>query len=205
MVDYVSRDKNASNIAFKETIFPEIQGAWFKGGVLIPVESVESPLAEKVDVFIGSDYYVNIPGKGLRGIGNRVQYYRNYKSFTTRFDRRTGWKTEFQKRLTAIEEDYDYPYYTIQSYLNKPVFKLEEGETQKIYNVGMCKTKDLILHIANGEEGRDFQFNEVKNFGAADFIFVNWCRLLEVGIEVKLHKKITIQTTFGNKKHGEAG
>ena len=66
-----------------------------------------------------------------------------WDTFTVRFKRKSGAKTEYQKRAEAIlnNRGYLYPYLTIQAYLNK------RGDATSLLSCGVVKTKDLYQYM----------------------------------------------------------
>jgi hypothetical protein len=48
---------------------------------------------------------------------SRIQTGVNYKTFTIRNKRKSGARTEYEKRKIAIEKGYLYPYLTVQAYV----------------------------------------------------------------------------------------
>ncbi|KKM17714.1 hypothetical protein LCGC14_1673020 [marine sediment metagenome] len=178
---------------FLETVYPKIKD-WFGDGELIPVELVtKSDMAKKLDMYAGIDNWYIVTDKGIRGLSSRVQYDKDWGTFTVRRQRLPlGTRTEYAKLLHAIENDYLYPYWTFQSYLNKREKDLDYGERKDLLNAAMCKTKDLISYIKSGERGKDFDIREVTTRGAANFFTVWWGDLRERH-EVKIYDKNNIQ------------
>jgi len=117
-----------SNKAFLEVVWPiikEVCGA----GQIKPVEVIEdNDLAHDMDVKCGIDIWQTVEGEGCRGIASRVQWNKNFKTFTIRKEKTNGMKTEYEKRKKAIESgSYIYPYLTCQAYIKKEGFVLMGG------------------------------------------------------------------------------
>ena len=79
-------------------------------GELKVVEGITIPeMAKLLDTLAGIDvWYINRLN-GMRGIASRIQTGVNYKTFTVRNKRKSGAKTEYEKRKIAIEKGYLYP------------------------------------------------------------------------------------------------
>lgn len=185
-------DLKESSKDFLEIVYPQIKD-WFGDGELIPVESVtKSDMAKKLDMYSGIDNWHIVTNEGIRGLSSRVQYYKDWSTFTVRLGRITGARTQYAKKLHAIEKDYLYPYWTIQSYLNKKEKDLDYGERNELLNAAMCKTKDLILYIKSGKKGVDYWTNFVPKGGAAYFYAVPWS-LLRKNHEVKIYDENNMQ------------
>jgi len=170
-----------------EIVFPEIK-SWLGEGEIIPVEAVTnaitndhiSNMAEKLDRFSCIDYWFLLSKGCIRGLSSRVQWvYDDWSTFTVRRGRISGARTEYAKLLYAIENDYLYPYWTIQSYITieKPA---------KLLNAAICNTKDLILYINSGEDGVDYFTRSVTKRGQAYFNAVPW-NYLRKNHEVKIY------------------
>lgn len=89
------------------------------------------------------------------------------KTHTVRLERDSGAVTEFRKRLIAIENEYEFPVYTIQSYVS-------DRENGTLLSLAIAKTKDLILFIKKGKSGYHYDINKVDKNGRALFYYVKW-------------------------------
>jgi hypothetical protein len=147
-------DANADFSLFKNELLSHIKGD------LINIETDDTKLADMFDQYSGIDAF-QIVNKQLRGVAIRVQWGNDWGTFTIRYKRKSGAKTEYQKRSEAIFSDkgYLYPYLTIQAYLDK------RGCSQSILSCGVIKTLDLYqylfvnmpnLKIRQCPEGNDF-------------------------------------------------
>ena len=77
---------------------------------------------------------ISVPAFGLRGITSRVQWWKDYQTFTVRIERPNGALTEYTKRLTTIKrvnEGFLYPYWTIQAYLDSLVGRCSRWQWRK--------------------------------------------------------------------------
>jgi len=168
-------------------VYPEIN-SWLGEGEIIPVEAVTkaitddriSNMAEKLDVYSCIDYWFLFSKGCIRGLASRIQWVDDdWSTFTVRRGRISGARTEYAKLLYAIENDYIYPYWTIQSYITKE-------KPTKLLNAAICSTKDLILYIKSGEKGVDYLTRSVTRGGEAYFYVVPWSFLRE-NHEVKIY------------------
>lgn len=120
------------------------------------VEGEDNAL-KTLDIYAGIDYLL-VSKKGIRGLASRIQAGNSYQTFTVRAEKASGAKTEFEKRVDALSEDYLYPYYTMQAYY----------QSDKI-EYAICRTKDLYRFILNNED--KVKKNRTTN---AEFYIVNW-------------------------------
>lgn len=110
------------------------------------IEIVEGDIKELTndwDVIAGIDYWFINNKKGIRGIASRIQFNcsKSWNTFTIRKSKLSGAKTEYQKRKEAIENDWLYPYWVIQGYLDK---------NGSLLSFALARTKDVIKMIDNG-------------------------------------------------------
>lgn len=161
------RDLGKSAKQFVDIVWPNVTDEWFGGGDVAPVEAVsEEDFADKLDQLAGIDYWVVQSDEGMRGIASRVQSgkYGDMSTFTVRYRRKSGVDTEFQKRKQAIENDYLYPYWTIQAYVQRG----------KVDNAAVVRTDDLIRYIDRGELDVHYGENGTQTDGAARFYYIHW-------------------------------
>src|SRR5258707_12338511 len=80
----------------------------------------------------------------MRGLASRIQWGDNWRSFTVRLERRTGLKTEKEKRISAFlqpQAGWLLPALTIQAYLTRP----KPGG--HLIEAGVIRTADLLDHM----------------------------------------------------------
>ena len=145
-------DENMDQTAqdFTNVVEPEICD-WFDSDVVNVENVTDNDIAKKLDVDAGIDYWR--VGELMAGIGSRIQWLdetpyadQPYDTFTVRCETPTGQKrSEYEKRLYAIENDGLYPKHTVQAYL--------DSRGGKLLSVGEVSTRELIKYIKNGEEG----------------------------------------------------
>lgn len=178
MRDDVRRDRDRSSADFVRAVWPVLQKQCpqLQGSVLRMVEGLpENPIAEEFDVCAGIDAYQRTT-LGLRGMTSRVQWGKNYRTFTVRIERPNGARTEYRKRLTTMKhllEGFFYPYWTIHAYIEKPGGKL--------LSVAVAKTMELYRYI----EQRRQRGNPCPELPAGNgnerFLYVEWDEYRQAG------------------------
>ncbi len=184
-------DLGDSSFDFLRVVWPAIK-PMLGGGKLIPMEGkVDSNLAQLFDLNSGIDCWHFSANGQMRGIASRIQWTdRNWKTFTVRYSRKSGTRTEYDKRIEAIR-DFDargwlYPFLTVQAYICPP---RRYGD---LIDVAIVKTSDLIdvctgiLESADGF-AQAGQINETSN---AKFICVNWDWLKANGYQIKTMQRL---------------
>ena len=165
-------DANRDFSLFRDELLSHIKGA------LVDIETKDTELAKLFDQYSGIDA-VQIVNRQLRAVAIRVQWGKAWDTFTIRYKRKNGSKTEYQKRAEAILNDrgYFYPYLTIQAYLNK------RGDATSLLSCGVVKTKDLYQYMFSNmpsirsevcPEGNTFlhiKFSELQRNNANILIF----------------------------------
>ena len=140
---------------------------------LINIELMDNELSKMFDKYSGIDALDNQKNQ-LRTVALRCQYFKAWNTFTVRYKRFNGVKTEYDKRVEAIfgDKGFLYPYLTVQTYLSEKV-------GGKILSCGIIKTKDLYQYFIDNistakirtcPEGNQFiyeDFNTLKNHGCS--------------------------------------
>lgn len=167
---------NASNEAndnFEKLIKPELINI-FKNKIEITsleVLSNDNEIAKMFDVYCGIDA-VYKDFHGIRGIASRIQKGKAWDTFTIRHERESGAKTEYEKRKYAIENNYFYPYLTLQAYVN-------DG---KLLSMALAKTTDIFDMIEKGFSEKQRTGN--GQIGQATFYVVRWLDMVEQGYKI---------------------
>lgn len=109
--------------------------------------------------------------------GSRIQWDKDYGTFTIRHERETGAKTEFEKRSKNKNENH----YTFQGYF--------DTVNEKIMSFAIAKTDDIIFMIDNqyAEKKRTGK----KQIGQAEFWVVTWNSMI-----YQLETEHSYETTF---------
>jgi len=130
------------------------------------IEKTDNEVLLWLDRFSGIDYIVKSKENHIIGVAARIQFGKDWSSFTIRYNRHNGNKTEYEKRKEAIEKGYFYPAYTLQAYFNK--------EGNSMISACLVSTRDL-YHFIDNNPSKVF-----KNKSDNDFIFVNWSDLKKI-------------------------
>lgn len=124
-----------------------------------------SEFARSLDIEAGIDMWFVRDGTGIRGVANRVQWTdRNWRTFTVRMSRKSGATTEYEKRLSAIEDEWLYPVLTMQSYVSE--------DRQRLLGFGVMRTRDLMQFVTDGI-GYSRRTGPAQ-IGQAEFWVVKW-------------------------------
>ncbi|HEU5379371.1 MAG TPA: hypothetical protein VFV38_28445 [Ktedonobacteraceae bacterium] len=174
----VRRDREQSRADFVRIVWPLVrdQCRELRGSTLRMVEGLpQNPIADDLDIDAGIDAYQRTPW-GLRGMSSRVQWWKNYQTFTVRSQRANGSRTEYGKRLATIRrlnEGFLYPYWTIQAYLERPGGKL--------LAVAVARTVELYGYIEQRKQsGRPCRERRASN-GGEWFLCVEWEQYRQTG------------------------
>jgi hypothetical protein len=164
--------------AFQNIVWPSIsQHVLVGGGIIKPVEAVASTaFANELDMYSGIDaWQVLSDRRAIRGIASRVQWDSPYRSFTIRYSKISGQKTEYEKRLDAIKNEDEgllYPHLTIQAYI--------DSTTNSLVAAASIPTKQLILQaellLNRGviKEHGDARFGLRRLSDGTEFIYLSW-------------------------------
>ena len=132
-------------------------------GKIYSIENSSNEILILLDKLSGIDY-IRQNENGLQGIAARVQWGKNWDTFTIRSKRHTGTKTELEKRLYAIENGYFYPAFTLQAYF-------DNRQTNNLLSIAVIKTIDLYNIYQNKFEL--FENNKSDN----EFSFIRWGKI----------------------------
>jgi hypothetical protein len=173
----VRADRDASTADFVDLVWPALQTYCrdLQRGDLFIVEGGSDPLHFDLDVRAGIDG-LQRGAYALRGLASRVQWGKDYQTFTVRLARPNGSTTEFEKRqevLNHLDQGYLYPFWTIQAYVSRPGGRL--------YSVGVAKTVELYRYIAQrAQEGPPLQQQHAGK-GGETFLIIPWEEYLAAG------------------------
>ena len=147
------------SVDFQKLIKPTLERA-LQGGLITVEGNTIDETAKLLDTLAGIDLWFVNKERGMRGIASRIQYSKNWRTFTIRLERDTGTKTEYEKRKYAIDNNYLYPVITYQAYL------CESG------GIGIAYTKDIIDYI---DKGLAFiRHTNEEQEGQASFYVIKW-------------------------------
>ena len=142
-------------------------------GEIISIEESNNNVLLLFDRYSGIDY-LRKNNVGLQGIASRVQFGKNWDTFTVRVKRITGAKTEYEKRKEQINKGYIYPYYTLQAYF-------DNRKDLNLLSICIIKTIDLYNEIENNENVKTRISDNV-------FKFISWYDIEKSKIKMYIAK-----------------
>ena len=153
-----------------EPILSGLLNGWY----LISVEGKDDEVSKILDLTCGIDYLLcSKETSNVYGVASRVQYGKNYRTFTVRKERDSGAKTEYAKRHKAMTAGSLSLYYTMQMYV----------DDKEISGLALVKTKDLMNFIDRGLA--DENITHEDKIGQAKFYVCGWDVLRDAGYCVK--------------------
>lgn len=174
-------DMTESSYAFKTYVWPKV-GPWCGEGRLEIVESsTANGLLRDFDTLAGIDAWQLLDDRGfMRGLASRVQVgAAQWRTFTVRKSRSSGAKTEFAKRLEAIEKRREgalYPVLTIHAYV-------QDYRHGPLLSVAMVYTADLYEYLKlQISEGRA----KTRKTSNAEFYWVPWEELAASRVQIRM-------------------
>jgi len=138
---------------------------------LLSTEGSDILICKWLDQYSGIDL-IGKKNDNLMTIASRIQWDKNYKTFTIRYKRTSGAKTEYDKRIEAIEKGYLYPGWTLQAYM-KGIFdnnELIDENSLKILGCAVVRTDELYRFITEEK----IIFHNTANHEGNEFIYVYW-------------------------------
>jgi len=181
----VAKDLSDSARDFVEIVWPVVS-PWFGGGALIPVETVtDSGMARLMDMASGIDAWHHQEELGIRGIASRIQWETAWDTFTIRYSRTSGAKTEYEKRLSAIESDrgWIYPHLWVQAYVSKR----QDGvllSAAAMRTAGLIRLAQEVVDLPRSIAG----LYGIRRTSNASFIFVDWDWAKLHGADIKIFR-----------------
>lgn len=149
-----------SRWAFENIVKPILEGD-FGCRITIKDDSLFNVLDLQADI----DAVWSQREYGVKGMACRVQYGRNFKTFTIRKSRPSGAKTEAEKLRTAIDNR------AFNSFFPQKILQAYVDDTDGIlFGYAIANTEDVIKMIDLGR----CNVKKVNNDGAAEFYIVKW-------------------------------
>ncbi len=153
----VLKDLDRSLNIVDEKIKPIVEKL-LPGWKMMRVEGRDNEVCQVLDMSCGVDYLLVSGGCDMiYGAASRVQYGKNYRTFTVRKSRESGATTEYEKRLLAIQHKAIWPHYNLQAYIT--------GED--VSGLAIVKTEDLIDFISR--DLADVKQTNADKIGQAEF------------------------------------
>ncbi len=156
-------DLSWSTQVFLGKVAPKMEAHGYR--VYAAESEASDELCRALDIHAGIDFIAEKSGR-MSGIAARCQRGKSWRTFTVRFERDSGAKTEYAKRCDAIEHKFLYPRLTVQSYLDQ--------STGELIDAAFCRTDDLMAAVKEGEQsqfGGDICIRRTDN---ASFVVVPW-------------------------------
>lgn len=198
----VLSDLTSSASDFKRVVWPELSKE-IEGGQLLPMETItDSNFAKQFDFLSGIDAWQIHPQYGIRGIASRVQWldtttawYRchgPYNTFTIRYSRDNGTKTEYAKRCDSIlqhnKQGWQFPHLTVQAFIALPI------GSGMLLSCAVVRTKALFQFLAEKEKDKFIDPTGRRCYGLkhnsnATFVYVRWDSLPSNVIRIIDHTK----------------
>ena len=127
---------------------------------LVSVEGQNSITMKWLDQYSGIDIIGRKNDNHLVTIASRIQWNKNYKTFTIRYERITGAKTEFEKRIEAIQKGYLYPNFTMQAYINETPLQILSWASIKtdIFYKYLIEHPEIMFERTANYEGNKFKY-----------------------------------------------
>ncbi|MCL2349444.1 MAG: hypothetical protein FWC50_14430 [Planctomycetaceae bacterium] len=125
-----------------------------------------------LDTRAGIDAILDHPKYGLLGIGIRIQYGRDYRTFTIRKQRETQVKTEYAKHADAMLEGGITTKFNIHAYIDE--------KTGLLLSAAIALTRDIYDCIDKGLG--DVRMTGNDQIGRATFYVVDWDTLRDNGL-----------------------
>ena len=155
----------------------------FSGVEFRSIEKTKNEVLLWLDQYSGIDYiFKTNKTNQIVGVAARIQFDVKFETFTIRFERHTGSRTEFHKRVEAIEKGYFYPTFTLQAYFN-------EAEN-KMYHAAIIDTKKLYSFMLDNPD----KVHERKSDNV--FKFVYWDDLKDYRIKIFRQSKLQTSIPF---------
>ena len=132
------------------------------------IEKNKNIILNKLDTKSGIDWIAENENHIIT-IAARIQFGVNYRTFTIRKERKTGTKTELEKRKEAIKNGFLYPLYTCQCYFTN---------NYNFLGGAIIKTVDLYKSLEN--------VNVFEKKSDNKFIHVSFYDLHDKGYKIKI-------------------
>ena len=133
----------------------------------------DNEICALLDMNCGIDYLLHRSSL-VFGLASRVQYGKNWRTFTIRQMRETAVKTEYEKRKSAIAVGGIVPKYDMQMYVDR--------DKEEILGLAIAKTADIIEFIERGYA--EEKFTGINQVGRAKFYVCDWDRMKDLGYKV---------------------
>lgn len=177
------KDMNESSMNFMRLLAPVVKEMLKCEGIknkILKVEDIDEETARLLDLKCGIDYVILYEGIDLcYGIAARVQKGNNWRTFTIREQRKSGARTEREKREYAIKHNGIYPKLTIQGYIS--------GD--EVQGVAIMRTKDLFEYIDLDSPEMLRKSTHSDKIGQAVFLVCPWDDISRRNFDIFIYDK----------------
>ena len=132
-------------------------------GKIVSTECEET-VARLLDMRAGIDAILDHPYYGLLGMGIRIQYGRDYRTFTIRKQRETQAITEYAKHANALLEDGMTTKFNVHAYIDEKSGALHSAAIALTHDIYGCIDRGLCDERMTGND----------QIGQAAFYVVDW-------------------------------
>lgn len=147
-----------------------------EGERILSIENSGNEILDMFDKYSGIDAIQITKDSQIRTMACRVQWTdRPWNTFTIRYKRSSGARTEFEKRMDAIDNDKLYPQLTMQAYFSNnddKLLSLAIVETRNLYKSIVC---DGQINTSVARKKTAFEDGNV-------FLVVPWDKLSKISI-----------------------
>ncbi|MEO6891008.1 MAG: hypothetical protein ABI324_18640 [Ktedonobacteraceae bacterium] len=167
---------------FQRLVLPKIT-SWCGNGEFKVIEGqAGDSLAEDFDVWAGIDVIQKMSDLGaIRGIASRIQWGRDYSTFSIRASRSTGTKTELEKRTVALahlDKGCLFPHITVQAYIS-------QRRVGFLRSVAIAYTQELIAYTNKMGKGINKHSVTDDDGSVSTFLSVDWDAYKQAGMSIK--------------------
>lgn len=175
MAETWSESKDKTQKDSEIYVIPYLRKLFGKDYIVKSVEKDTSKFAQEMDIYSGFDIVMRRKDSCVFGVASRIQPDVGFRSFTIRYERDTGTRTEYEKRVTAMKCNALRPTYNVHAYVN--------GSEMSI---AVVRSDDLFSYLLEQEARGTLKVNHTRSGqnGGATFCYANWSELKRAGIEV---------------------
>ena len=138
--------------AYRRYVRPVI-GRFISGRLIVIEGKTDNELAEMFDQCASIDI-IRQSEKGLEGVASRIQFGHNWRTFTVRYKRDSGSRTEYEKLVYAYKNRLMCPKFTYQAYIeNDALSGLAVVETASLLDY-IEKHKPKVRHTGADQNGQ---------------------------------------------------
>ncbi len=157
----------ASKKAAIELVYPKLITEKFISGSIESTEFLDNKFTKSLDMKSGIDAFI-LNNDKIQTLSNRIQWGKSWNTFTIRYAKVSGAKTEYAKFKSAIENnDRLYPTYMVHSYI----------QDNKLISMAIAKTIDIMKRV-------DLKCIRLNYADKTLFLYVDWAKLPSNKIQI---------------------